>query len=827
MDLIELQKIFEYELKRKLAQRCRTKNDEIRFLLNSFKFYDYGSSLLIDKNKWIKGVLKTGLSGFNINDLSDIFNKYDINNTGFIDYRNFVFYLYNKEKLAPVSNSTIDKNKELIDYQNSNRVKSPFIDFKPPGLYERNYQMMELDNKFGLKTPNINQYQEISKNSFNSGNNSPNKSNKIKEYYGLVKNQAPNTPFTIYSNVKNNNIKENNISSNSNNNIEDNIKNLSVQNYSFSFEKDSYFQKLLLLLQSKINNDNGVTYYTFAQKLKTFENNNNGIDLTAFYSALRDINISLRLNDLTDLFNFIDKSKSNNVPSEDILRLIRGNLSDKRKQIIEFSYSLIDKDKKCRVPISLLKSLYNYKLHPDVYVGLKQEEDIYKEFCYTFDLYCRLYNIFDFITCEQFIDYYWGISASIIDDNYFEDILNGVWNQNNKTNKNIKSIINENLNINKNANDNYRKELIGNKINNNNIYFLNNRYVNSKENSSTDFNNNPNINAKKTNKSQENNYVSPYTPIPKENENNHERVTPYYHPQKTPLYKGVKMYRHLRHNPITNEFIMSKEPPIDGFYESNNNLNNNKRRFYDDNKSNNNNKPIKELGEFKEKLASRGQKGIFNFQKLLCLYDKDKKGEISYTNFNELLEMFNIYITKQSIYLIFEYFDKGKKGFIRYDDLIKELIVNINSNREFLLKNLYDNYKNNENKVSINELKLKFKAFNHPYVKNGNKSEQTVYNDFLESIDIFRGYKNHINNSNYNTNNEMLNFEEFLEFFKELGMNVKDDKLFEEYIFNCWNIDNDNNAYSIYKNNELKSLQDNNLKIRTANQILNNNGYNY
>ena len=73
----------------------------------------------------------------------------------------------------------------------------------------------------------------------------------------------------------------------------------------------------------------------------------------------------------------------------------------------------------------------------------------------------------------------------------------------------------------------------------------------------------------------------------------------------------------------------------------------------------------------------------------------------------------------------------------------------------------------------------------------------------------------------------MLNFEEFLDFFKELGMNIKDDKIFEEFIFNCWNIDNNNNAYSIYKNNELKSLQDNNLRIRTANQILNNNGYNY
>ena len=813
MDMNELQNIFEYELKSKLNQKCRTKNDEIRVLLNAFKFYDYSisPSSLLDKNNWIKGVLKTGLCGFNINDLSNLFNRYDIYNTGFIDYRNFVYYLYDREKLAPVTKNIIDNNKDLIDYQNTNRVKSPFIDFKPPGLYERNYQMLDLDNTLNLKTPNVNQYQEISKNNNNSNNNSPKNNIKIKQYYDMVqKQQAPNTPFSIYSNVKSNN-----------NNMEENKNNLSVQNYSFSFEKDSYFHKLLLLLRSKINIDNGITYYTFAEKLKACENYRPGIDLISFYSSLRDINITFRLSDLTDLFNFIDNSKKDSVPSEDILRLIRGNLNNKRKNIIEFSYSLIDKDNRGRVPISILKSLYNYKLHPDVYVGVKPEEDIYKEFTYTFDLFCRLYNIYDYITLEQFTNYYWGISASIIDDNYFEDILNGVWNKKYKTNKNINAIINENLNINKNSNDNYKKELIGNKIFTKNNYFLNNRYVNSPDINLMDYNNNSN--STNNNKSQQNNFVSPYTPIPKENENNHERVTPYYHPQKTPLYKGVKTYRCLRHNPITNQYIMSIETPINEYYDSPLKRYYNNRMNYEEHKIN---KPIPELNKFKQKIMARGPKGIFIFQKLLCLYDKDKIGQISFTNFNELVEMFILYMTKQSIYLIFEYFDKTQNGFIKYDDLIKELVGNINYYRESLIKKLYEKHKNNDGVILINELKQSFKAFNHPYVRTNKKTEQEVYNDFIECIDIFKNYKSHINGYGPNVN-EILNYLEFLELFKEISMSIRDDNLFEEYLINCWDIDKDNDAYNIYKNNELTSLQENNLRIRTANQILNNNGYNY
>ena len=820
---MELQQIFEYELKRKLAQKCRTKNEELRFLLNSFKFYDYHSSLIIDKNKWIKGVLKIGLCGFNINDLSDVFDKYDINKTGFINYKNFCYYIYGNEKQIPIPKDYINNNEQIINYQKSDRVKSPFNDFKPPGLYERNYQMLEYEKQFNLRrTPNYSP--EISKNNNYNNNINP-------EYYKLIQKQNPNTPFPSNSNI--------NISNyNSNINKNDYNNNLSIQNYSLSYENNSYFKKLLLLLQSKINTDSGVTYYSFAKKLKLYENpNDKTITLNSFYSSLRDINIPFRLNDLTDLFNYIDNSKINKVKTEKILQLIRGNLNEKRKKILEYTFSLIDKDKIGRIPLDIIKNLYNYKLHPDVYVGFKQEEDIYKEFSYTIDTYCDLYNVKEYITQDQFIEYYSGVSGSIIDDNYFEDILNGVWNQNIKSNKHINSIINDNLNINKNSNENYKKELIGNKINNNSKYYLNNRYVNNQNQNKynyINYQNDSNLDII-NNKSQENNnYIYPYTPIIKE-KNESERVTPYYHPVKTPLYKGVKTFRSLRHNPITNEFIMNKEFPIDGYHEYSpiKNINRNKYNInlndYEDNKNiirnnnnNNNDKPIYELEKFKNILISRGKKGIFNFQKILCMYDKEKKGELTYNKFIELLEIFNITMSKQSINSIFDYFDKDKKNVIKYDDLIKEIIGNISDNREIIIKKVFNSFnKDNNNNISINDLKQKYRAYNHPEVKNNLKSEKEVFFEFLESIDIFKNYKNTINGQNYNNN--ALSYQDFLEYYKEIGISIEDDIIFEHLLKSCWNIDNQNDIYNTSKNNELNNLKDNNLIIRTANQILNNN----
>lgn len=158
---------------------------------------------------------------------------------------------------------------------------------------------------------NFNQYQQII--------NNHNKNNNIEQ----IQKQSPNTPFLGYSN---NNTKINS------NTIDNTNNNLSVENYSLSYENDSYFKKLLLLLQSKINIENGVAYYTFVEKLKSYENNDdNTINLNSFYSALRDFNIPLALNDLTDFFKYLDKSNSNKVPTEFILKIIRGNLSEKRK----------------------------------------------------------------------------------------------------------------------------------------------------------------------------------------------------------------------------------------------------------------------------------------------------------------------------------------------------------------------------------------------------------------------------------------------------------------------------------------------------------------
>ena len=186
--------------------------------------------------------------------------------------------------------------------------------------------------------------------------------------------------------------------------------------------------------------------------------------------------------------------------------------------------------------------------------------------------------------------------------------------------------------------------------------------------------------------------------------------------------------------------------------------------------------------------------------------------------------MFNIIMNKNSINNIFEYFDKEKKGVIKYDNLINELIGNFNINREMIIKNVFDSFsKDTNNKISIKNLKQRFKACNHPDVINQKKTEREIYYDFIESIDIFKNYRLHLEGQNYY--DDSLSYQEFLEYYKEISMSIKDDKLFEEILFNCWNITKEKSVYNNEENNKINSYEESNLRINTANQILNNKGY--
>jgi len=899
--LQDLQKMFEFELKRKLTERAKRSSGEMRILFNNLKFFDKDFSGIIDKNEWIKGILRTGLSGFSESDLDSLFSVYDKNNSGKIDYNNFCAFIYGREQLNPLSNQSPKINDDInannmeqinqnqnIYYNNQVNDSNQFQENINQNIQNnqiRNYNegvninMNEIQTR--QKTPLYNNIKNNNKDNFENIKRTPISYNNSRK--------TPTKDCIDYEN--NNNLRENQ----RNNNDYNKAFNNSLQQDKLISNHKSYYNNInekavnsiISFIKNCINTNNGITLFTFIKKLKEKQLNNQGISLNDLYNILLEMSINISLNDLKILFNVLNKN--NNIISIDqLINLIKGNLDEKRKIIIVTIFEKIDSGKKGKISIQLLKEIFNAKNHPEVLKGIKSQEGVFEQFCNSLDLYCEVNDVQNngSLTLENFIDYYSGVSACIHDDVYFENFLKGIWNYDNNMNNNIiyndtketdnnNNSINEqndtdiygmnsiligisekdrnrrkNFNINQNSNNSFRnnnriryndsfKNIIqsnnNNLINqfNNNIFNDSNRIKRGrrlKNSASSPFiscnsifnssNKNNSNNILNDNINNTNNY--PYNQSPSIFNTislSQKASTPFNMSRRA--QEGIKVFKNkIRYNPITGEYYKD--------FKNNSNYSNEDNIIYDkystiQNNASNSNNTLGIIEHLKNKLISRGPKSIFNFQRMLSIYDYNHSGQISLENFTTIFLTYNLNFSISDIQNIFKRFDKEQTGSINYDLLTNNIIGQINDRRKNIVQKVFDNfYKNVQNEVALSEIKQKYNAGRHPDVVNGRKSREEEFGDFLDKLEIFREYNDNLKMS-YSTT---MNLNEFLKFYTEISMFIKDDNLFDNILINCWNINdvldnsNVNNENFNYNRN-----YDKNIRERTGKQIMSNRPY--
>ena len=763
MDINELKGIFEYELKRKLAQRSFSSIEELRRLISALKFYDFSNSMLLNKDQWIRGVLRTGLCGFNVSDLAKVFDTYDPNKTGCINYLNFARYLYGKEEFSPIKGDNQLKNDEINNKGDIDKSK-----FVPPGLYERNIEENDIENNQNKSEQNLNK-DEINNNNIND------LMIPTKKNYHMTKSQSQIIPS---SNNELLNQKEEPKENNLNENISLKPK-----------DNQNYFKDLIQILRSKINTNNGITYYSLAHHLKSSEDKTtNTTNLETLLSTIKLLQLDINPDDIINFYACLDYTQSGKVSTDEILRIIVGEISERRKISIISKFGEMDKNKTGYLPILFLKKVYNAKFHPDCFLRKKPENEALDEFMFTFEVFCYLKGLAadQEISYKDFVEYYTPISASIESDNYFDDILLGAWNiedekvaqnindeinmTNNKVNNNSKNI---NINSNNNINPNSPNKLI--ETNKNNIKI--------DQRNSFQITQSPNRN------------ISSPRIIPNQN------------------FSPEKKLGKIRYNPITNEFTMdSNNQRINRNYNQNNNYIENKSNM---NINSMNISDIPSINKLKTLLAMRGMKSIFIIQRMLYIYDKNQSGEIPFDKLCDIFEIYNINITKEEIFEFFEIIDKEHKGFIKYNDLILILINDINTNRRILIQYLFDKLRKRKEFVILNDIKKCFNPDSYPDVIEKNKSREEIAFDFFDSLEVFREYN--INLKNENIINGVMSYKDFENYFKEISLSINDDKLFEFIIKYCWEVDNDYNNYG-YKN----GYRNDNVRIRAGEQIINN-----
>ena len=102
------------ELKNKLNQKSYGSTIEEVVLLRAFKYFDLQNTGLCSKDVFTKTMLKIGITSLSDLEISELFEQFNPNKDGLLDYKEFVSKLY--------SNKSISSKKKISEKQTPNNI---------------------------------------------------------------------------------------------------------------------------------------------------------------------------------------------------------------------------------------------------------------------------------------------------------------------------------------------------------------------------------------------------------------------------------------------------------------------------------------------------------------------------------------------------------------------------------------------------------------------------------------------------------------------------------------------------------------------------------
>lgn len=186
---------------------------------------------------------------------------------------------------------------------------------------------------------------------------------------------------------------------------------------------------------------------------------------------------------------------------------------------------------------------------------------------------------------------------------------------------------------------------------------------------------------------------------------------------------------------------------------------------------------------FREKLASRGARGIIGIQRQFKIMDDDGSKTLSFAEFKKGCRDFRVDVNEQDLEAIFRALDKDRSGFIDYDELIRGLKGPLNSFRRSLVQQAWRKLdRDRSGIVDIEDLRGVYNAKQHPEVRSGKKSEDEILGEFLET------FETHHNISDLARRDRRITPEEFEEYYSNVSASIDDDKYFELMMQNAWRL---------------------------------------
>ena len=161
------------------------------------------------------------------------------------------------------------------------------------------------------------------------------------------------------------------------------------------------------------------------------ENNEQELDLNMFSQICHEFDFGLTDEEIEELFMSFDKEERGMINYDDFIRILRGELSEKRKALVQEVFKKLDFDNKGSLTIDQLLSLYDHTQSIEYVEQKKSSEEAVKIFEECLRGNHKYLNGDEGeskpVDVEEFEDFYESVSLMIPDDDLFREVILGTW----------------------------------------------------------------------------------------------------------------------------------------------------------------------------------------------------------------------------------------------------------------------------------------------------------------------------------------------------------------------------------------------------------------
>lgn len=186
---------------------------------------------------------------------------------------------------------------------------------------------------------------------------------------------------------------------------------------------DAQAKAVIMRVKHKLLQRSGGSFSGMRRSLVIMDTSGDGsLNSKELLTGLARYRIELSPAEISVLMKFFDKNGSGVVEIGEFCRGIRGDMSNRRKDLVKKAYTLLDANGDGVVRLDDIATLYDVSNHPDVRSGKITPKDALKGFMADWDT-----NGDEVVEFAEFMDYYENISATIDNDRYFELMMRNTW----------------------------------------------------------------------------------------------------------------------------------------------------------------------------------------------------------------------------------------------------------------------------------------------------------------------------------------------------------------------------------------------------------------